>query len=68
MRALITNLPGRRLRVVRANLWPLLSATDASFTVEGIEWGRGNGPSRRLAKEAAANNVLIALGLLPQET
>jgi hypothetical protein len=68
MRALVTDQPGRRLQNVCANLWPLLSAADASFTVDDIEWGRGNGPSRRSAKEAAAEQVLVALEVHSQET
>ncbi|KAF8559974.1 hypothetical protein OG21DRAFT_1401134 [Imleria badia] len=36
--------------------------------LQGVEWGRGNGLSRGLAMEAAAKIVLIALGVLSQET
>ena len=46
----------------------LVSAADVSYAVDVVEWGRGQGPSRGTAMEAAAKKVLIAKGVLPKET
>ena len=68
MRVLITGLPGKQLRSVCAIFLSLVSAADVSYAVDVVEWGRGQGPSRGAAMEAAAKNVLIAKGVLPKET
>lgn len=49
---------------MRADLPLLLYVTDVLYTVNETECGRGEGPTRGSAMEAAAESVLVALGLL----